>query len=224
MAEFSASLYVRKVEPGHVRSFWDLKRKWLLDKDSNGHRPVDVGPLWLGLQLPSYREGNLYRVLVYDKGAYVLEMLRALLEDPRLPEPDQRFIDMMKDFTATYASKNASTEDFRKIVEKHSGHSMDWFFNEWVYGRDVPHYDFHYNLADGEGGKTILEYWLKQSEVSDQFVMRLTVFAHLNGQPHLLGFFGAQGSREIHGKVALPFRPEKVTLDEFHSILCTVSQ
>ena len=224
LAEFSASLYVRKVEPGQVRSFWDLKRKWLLDKDRAGHRPVDVGPLWLGLQLPSYSEGNLYRVLVYDKGAYVLEMLRALLEDPQLREPDQRFIDTMKDFTTTYASKNASTEDFRKIVEKHSSQPMDWFFNEWVYGRDVPHYDFHYNLADGEGGKTILEYWLKQSEVSDQFVMRLPLFAYVNGQPHLMAVLGVQGSREVHGKAALALHPEKVTLDEFHSILCTVSQ
>jgi hypothetical protein len=151
-AEFSAGLYVRKSEPGKVRSFWDLKRKWLLDKNALGHRPVDVGPLWLGLQLPAYLEENLYFVLVYYKGAYVLEMLRALMEDPKLREPDQRFIEMMRDFAATYASKNASTEDFRKMVEKHSGQPMDWFFNEWVYGREVPHYDFRYNLKDGGDG------------------------------------------------------------------------
>jgi hypothetical protein len=223
-AEFSASLYVRKLEPGKVRGFWDLKRKWLLDKDAAGHRPVDVGPLWLGLQLPSYMEGNLYRILVYDKGAYVLEMLRVLLEDPRLREPDQRFIETMRDFRATYASKNASTEDFRKIVEKHFGEPMEWFFNEWVYGREVPHYDFHYDLKDGGGGKTILEYSLKQSEVSDQFAMRVPVYVQVNGQPRRLGFLAIQGPREVHGQVALPFRPEKVTLDEFHSILCTVSQ
>jgi hypothetical protein len=223
-AEFSAGLYVRKFEPGKVRSFWDLKRKWLLDKDAAGRRPVDVGPLWLGLQLPDYLEGNLYYVLVYYKGAYVLEMLRALIENPRLPEPDQRFIEMMRDFAATYASKNASTEDFRKVVEKHFGEPMDWFFNEWVYGREVPHYDFHYNLKDGGGGKTILEYSVKQSDVSDQFAMRVPFYAHVNGQPRRLGFFLIHGPREVHGEIPLPLRPEKVTLDEFHSILCTASQ
>jgi aminopeptidase N len=223
-AEFSASLYVRKFGPGKVRSFWDLKRKWLLDKDSAGHRPVDVGPLWLSLQLPTYQEGNLYQVLVYYKGAYVLEMLRVLMENPKLQEPDQAFIEMMRDFAATYGSKNASTEDFRKIVEKHIGESMEWFFNDWVYGRDVPHYDFHYNLKDGGGDKTILECSLKQSEVSDQFAMRVPVYVHVNGQPRRLGFIAVQGSREVHGSVTLPLRPEKVTLDEFHSVLCTVSQ
>ncbi|MGO8734211.1 MAG: M1 family metallopeptidase [Terriglobia bacterium] len=223
-AEFSAGLYLRKSEPGKVRSFWDLKRKWLLDKNALGHRPVDVGPLWLGLQLPAYLEGNLYLVLVYYKGAYVMEMLRALMEDPKLREPDQRFIEMMRDFAATYASKNASTEDFRKMVEKHSGQPMDWFFNEWVYGREVPHYDFHYDLKDGGGGKTTLEYFVKQSEVSDQFTMRVPVYAHVKGQPRRLGFITIQGPQEIHGEVPLPMRPEKVTLDEFHSILCTVNQ
>ena len=223
-AEFSAGLYVRKSEPGKVRSFWDLKRKWLLDKNALGHRPVDVGPLWLSLQLPAYLEGNLYLVLVYFKGAYVLEMLRALMEDPKLREPDQRFIEMMRDFAETYASKNASTEDFRRIVEKHSGQPMDWFFNEWVYGREVPHYDFHYDLKDGGGGKTTLQYFVKQSEVSDQFTMRVPVYAHVKGQPRRLGFITIQGPREIQGEVPLSLRPEKVTLDEFHSILCTVSQ
>lgn len=224
MAEFSAGLYVRKSEPGKVRSFWDLKRKWLLDKDTAGHRPVDVGPLWLGLQLPTYQEGNLYRVLVYDKGAYVLEMLRVLLEHLKRRDPDQRFIEMMRDFAATYASKNASTEDFRRVVEKHAGEPMEWFFNEWVYGREVPHYDFRYNLKDGGGGKTVLEFSVKQSDVSDKFVMRVPVYAHANGQLSRLGFFTIHGSREIHGEVSLPTRPEKVTLDEFHSILCTVNQ
>ena len=223
-ADFSAGLYVRRIEPGKIRSYWDLKRKWLLDKDTAGHRPVDVGPLWLSMQLPTYMEGNLYLVLVYYKGAYVMEMLRALMENPALREPDERFIAMMKDYGATYASMNASTEDFRRIVEKHFGQPMDWFFNEWVYGREVPHYDFHYDLKDGSGGKTILEYSVKQSEVSDQFMMRVPFYAYVNGQPRRLGFFVIHGPQEIHGEIPLPLRPEKVTLDEFHSILCTVSQ
>jgi len=224
LAEFSAGLYVRKFGPGKPQDFWDLKRKWLLDKDAEGHRPVEVGPLWLSLQLPTYLERNLYQILVYFKGAYVLEMLRVLMENPQLPEPDQRFIETMRDFAATYASKNASTEDFRRLVEKHTGQPMDWFFNEWVYGREVPHYDFHYNLKDGGGRKTILEYSLKQSEVSDQFTMRVPVYVHIYNRPRRLGTLTIQGPREIHGELSLLLHPEKVTVDEFHSILCTVSQ
>ena len=48
---------------------------------------------------------------------------------------------------------------------------MDWFFNEWVYGTEIPEYDFKYSLNPGEGGKTVLKMSLTQSGVSDKFTM-----------------------------------------------------
>ncbi len=63
------------------------------------------------------------------------------MHDPQTGDKD--FIAMMHDFVATYLHKNASTESFKLIVEKHmkpsldSGRGtarMDWFFREWVYG------------------------------------------------------------------------------------------
>jgi aminopeptidase N len=223
-AEFSASLFLRQFEPGKVRSFWDLKRKWLLSNDSAGHPPVDVGPIWLGAQLPSYREPQLYRILVYDEGAYVLEMLRILMWDGRSKNPNERFIATMHDFVSTYAGKNASTADFERVVEKHMGRPMDWFFNEWVYGTETPHYDFKYNLTDMGGGKTKLDMSLTQSEVSGSFRMEVPVGIVINGQPHRLAFVGVEGLRTVTGSVVLPIRPEKVVLDADRSILCTVQQ
>jgi len=54
--------------------------------------------------------------------------------------------------------------------------------------------------------------------------MRMPVYGTISGQSRRLGFLTIQGSSEIHGQMPLPVRPEKVTLDEFHSMLCTVSQ
>jgi Peptidase family M1 domain len=224
MAEFSASLYLRQFEPKKLDSFWDLKRKWLLSKDAEGHRPVDVGPIWLGAQLPSYHEPELYRILVYDKGAYVLEMLRTLMRDPTSKNPDARFIATMHDFTSTYAGKNASTQDFQRMVEKHMGRSMDWFFNEWVYGTETPHYDFKYSLTDAGGGKTRLQMSVTQSGVSDSFRMEVPVDALVNGRTIRLGLMGVQGSRTATGSLVLPVRPNRVVLDAGRSILCTLRQ
>ena len=223
-ADFSAGLYFRKFDPKKVKEFWELKRKWLLSKDPAGNRPVDVGPLWLGVQLPSYNEPRSYQILVYSKGAYVLEMLRMLMEDTRSPNPDARFIAMMHDFVNTYSAKNPSTEDFRHVVEKHTKEPVDWFFNEWVYGTEIPHYDFSYQLKDGAEGKTILQVSATQSEVSESFQMRLPIYAYLNGEARRLGFIGIKGSTTSTGEVPLPFRPEKVVLDENHSVLCTIKQ
>ena len=38
--------------------------------------------------------------------------------------PDEDFINMMKDYVATYGEKNPSTDGFQKIVEKHL--TPDW--------------------------------------------------------------------------------------------------
>jgi hypothetical protein len=189
-----------------------------------GHRPVDVDPLWLNYQTNSFMEPGTSRHLIYDKGSYVLEMLRTLMEDPRQKNPDATFIAMMRDFVSAYAGQNASTEDFRRTVEKHSGQSMEWFFNQWVYGTEVPHYEFSYQLKDGGGGKTLLQYALTQSEVSDSFFMKMPIYAHINGNPRRLGFITVKGPTTSRGEVPLPFRPEKVTADEYHSVLCTLKE
>ncbi|MGH9452384.1 MAG: M1 family aminopeptidase, partial [Terriglobia bacterium] len=143
-ADFSAALYLQAFEPKEWNAFWDLQRRQLLEKDRAGQRPVDGGPLWLNYQLNQYEAPGVSTTLIYDKGAYVLEMLRMLMENSRSDQPDAAFISMMKDFVSTYAGKNASTEDFQSIVAKHMKDNMDWFFNEWVYGTEVPHYDFQY--------------------------------------------------------------------------------
>jgi hypothetical protein len=223
-AHFSAALYLKQFDPKQFREFWDLRRKWLLSNDQTGHRPVDVGPLWLNYQTNSYPEPRTSARLIYDKGSYVLEMLRTLMEAPKQKNPDAPFIAMMRDYASTYAGKNASTEEFRRIVEKHSGEPMEWFFNQWVYGMEVPHYGFSYQLKDAGGGKTVLQFALTQSGVSDSFFMKMPIYAYVNGGPRRLGFITVKGPTTSKGEVPLPFSPEKITADENHSILCTMKQ
>ncbi|MBZ5566053.1 MAG: hypothetical protein LAP13_27000 [Acidobacteriia bacterium] len=223
-AEFSAALFLRQFEPKNVKSFWDLKRRWLLSKNRAGHRPVDVAPVWLGLRSNSYMEPGNYQALVYFKGAYILEMLRVLMEDLRSPNPNAKFIAMMKDFVSTYSGKNASTEDFRRIVNRHCGESMDWFIDEWVYGTATPHYGLNYSLQQGDNGKTILQISVTQSDVPKDFRMRVPIYVTIDGQPRRLGFVSVEGTTAVKANIPLPMRPQKVTLDEYHSILCTVSE
>lgn len=223
-AEFSAGLYLWRADPKQFVSFYNLKRKWLLENNREGRHPVDVGPPTLGVQLMSYIEPLNYQNVVYYKGAYILEMLRTIMEDSRAKNPDQRFIDTMRDFTSTYAGKNASTADFQKVVEKHMGESMDWFFNEWVYGTEVPHYDFSYQLRKGDGGKTVAHMVLKQSGVSDSFYMRIPFYATLKGKTMRVGQVAIKGQSTAEGDIPFGFTPDKVSIDEYHRILCTTNQ
>jgi len=185
---------------------------------------VDVGPLWLNFQTDSYLEPRESYYLRYEKGAYVLQMLRTLMEDSRAQDPNGRFIETMHDFVSTYAGKNASTQDFQHVVARHMNDPMDWFFNEWVYGTEIPTYRFSYDLKDAGGGKTALHMDLAQSGVSDSFFMKVPVYVWVQGQPRRLGLLGVKGSANSTADVTLPVRPDKVTLDEYHTILAEEKQ
>ncbi|MGH9377388.1 MAG: M1 family metallopeptidase [Terriglobia bacterium] len=223
-ADFSAALYLEMYEPKKLKDFWDLDRTYLLNKDASGHRPVDVGPIWLNYQTDSYLEPKESYQLRYAKGSYVLEMLRAIMQDPRSKNPDANFIAMMRDFVQTYAGKNASTEDFERVAEKHYGRPLAWFFNEWVYGTEVPAYNFQYQLSDAPQGKTLLRMTLTQSGVSNSFGMDVPLYIYLQGQPRFIGFIAIQGSRTLSFNARLPVHPEKVAIDVNHSLLANEHQ
>jgi hypothetical protein len=221
IAEFASGLYLRQFQPKDVNDFWNQKRFWLLSKNAAGYRPIDAGPIWLNAQLGDYEESRNTQ-LIYHKGAYVLEMLRALMYDTKQKNPDSRFITMMRDFVKTYAGQNASTEDFQKIVEKHFGESMDWFFHQWVYGTAVPSYDFSYELQDTGTGQTQLIMTISQYDVPDTFKMRLPVYWVVKNEMTYLGAMPVGGSNPKKISINIPLHPDRVLLDPLHSILTNV--
>ncbi len=223
-ADFVTSMYLRQFDPKALGEFRDIRRKWLLSKSPAGYRPVDAGPMCLGGQLNEYDAKTNSVYLNQFKGGYVMEMIRVLMFDPKLKNPNARFIAMMHEFTSTFAGQNVSTEDFRKIVEKHAGMSMEWFFEQWVYGSQTPVYDFSYQLSGADGGQTEVTLSLTQSAVSDSFKMQLPLYAVVNGQQQYLGLIGVSGTKPLKTSLKLPMRPEKVVLDPERSILAEIRQ
>src|SRR5208283_4292036 len=126
-----------------------------------------------------------YRNLIYPKGAFVLHMLRMMMWTPQ--EKDVGFSAMRGDLVNTYRDKPATTEDFQRIVEKHMTKSMDlthngkmdWFFDEWVRGTELPDYAFTYTLEKTPEGKVLLSWTLRQSNVSDGFQMPVPIYLEM---------------------------------------------
>jgi hypothetical protein len=223
-AAFASLMYLRQFDSSELDSFMDIRRKWLLEKNALGYRPVDAGPVWLNRQLNEYRAESNSSFANRYKGGYILEMLRMLMHDTSMQNPDARFIAMMREFTKTYAGKNASTQDFQQIVEKHTGRSMQWFFDQWIYGSETPTYDFSYQLSDAGDGKTELTISLTQSDVPESFMMMLPLYAVVDGKQQYLGLIGIAGTKNLKTSLQLPMRPEKVILDPNRSILAEINQ
>lgn len=66
------------------------------------------------------------RRLVYDKGAYVMHLLREEMGDAA-------FWKGLKDYTRKYWGQSVTTADFQNSMEKSSGRNLSAFFNKWVY-------------------------------------------------------------------------------------------
>ena len=140
---------------------------------------------------------------------------------------DKPFIAMMHDFVESHRDKPASTESFKAIVQKHMSKTMDlmgngridWFFNEWVYGMQIPKYHLDYQLTPAEGGKTNLHMTISQSEVDENFVMLVPVFADFGKGMVRIGQLGVKGNSSRSINVPLPMQPKKVTLNAYKELL-----
>jgi aminopeptidase N len=179
----------------------------------------------MGLRLISMKNQNGYDSVVYRKGAYVLHMLRQLMYDSKLG--DQPFIDMMHDFVEHYRNRNASTEAFQRVVERHMSpsmdvagdHKMDWFFSEWVYGTAVPRYKLDYTVTPTNDGKWQLKGQLTQSDVPRAFAMPVPVYLDFGGQVAQLGRAKMVGNTTVELNVTLPKQPKRVLINYWHDVL-----
>lgn len=204
-ASFSAGLYLQTTKGfERFREYWQDQRKEVLEKNRFGHAPNDAGPIVLGFRLGMAEklEGS-YR-LIYSKGAFVLHMLRMLMWDRQAG--DKAFIEMMKDFTKTYAHRAASTEDFKRVAEKHitpaanlfGDGKLDWFFNQWVYGTEIPTYEFTSEIKHEGGNKYTLSGVVTQSGVSPNFVMPVPLYVDFGENQYVrLGRLVVQGTTEV---------------------------
>ena len=82
---------------------------------------------------------NVWRIfsgaLSYDKGAYVLHMLRHVVGDTD-------FFNGLLAYRDQHYMGVATTEDFQAVMEEESGIDLEAFFYQWIYSEGHPNYDY----------------------------------------------------------------------------------
>lgn len=101
----------------------------------------------------------------YQKGAWVLHMLRARLGD-------DAFFRGIRSYYQAHANATASTEDLRKALEKSSGQDLRAFFQRWIYDSGHPQYElsWQFGLAKGGTRNRELRLTLKQLQPGNVFL------------------------------------------------------
>jgi aminopeptidase N len=63
--------------------------------------------------------------IIYQKGGWTLHMLRSMVGD-------EAFWKGIREYYAQYRNANASTADFRRVMQEVSGQELGWFFDQWL--------------------------------------------------------------------------------------------
>ena len=229
-SEFSTSLFILyvKKDVNKFNAFWDDQRTRILEASpaTMGKKPFSVGPVTQGYRLNSAKTGSVAQRMIYPKGAYILHMLRMMMYDHR-GGGDARFQKMMREFLAAHYNKDISTNDFKLAVEKHmlptmdlgGTGTMDWFFDNWVYGTDIPSYKLTWSTSNVDG-KTVLNGQLTQSGVSDKFRMAVPLYLDFGNGPVFFAAARITGNKSIDLKgIPLPGTPKKIMIGALSDVL-----
>ncbi len=68
---------------------------------------------------------------VYQKAGWVLHMLRAAMGT-------EKFWTGIREYYRRYRNLNASTDDFRQVMEQAAGTDLSWFFDQWLRRPGMP--------------------------------------------------------------------------------------
>ena len=190
---------------------------------SDGH---EAGALALGYRListePRNDAGIDHRILIYEKGAYVLHMLRSMLLD-RETGDDARFRDLMRGYAVAHLGRVMSARSFEDAVTAAFGEPMGWFFDQWVYGVDVPTYrvDLDVSPVVDQPAPFLLHGRVRQEDVPDGFRMPVPVRLTFDDRPPLVRHILVDAP-EVSVELPLPARPDRIEFNAGHAVLARV--
>ena len=203
-AQYAAALWMR-----HSRgeeAFENVLRRlgrWALRENAEG-------PIHLGHRL-GHVAGNpqIYRAIVYNKGAYVLHMLRGIVGD-------DAFRQAARSLQESHRFRKIGTHDVQEALEQVSGKQLGPYFQEWVYGTLLPHLEVTRKVENAGGNRVVVD--VRARDLPGPVPLLLSV-VHAGGRTSrtvTLEPSGGQFDFETKGSVA------RVEVNEDRGLLATV--
>jgi aminopeptidase N len=153
---------------------------------------------------------NLFRVLSansYDKGAWVLHMLRATVGD-------EAFFAGIRRYYSDHLHGTALSADLREIMEETSGKDLGWFFEQWLYRPGYPQVRVDYSWDAGEKKVRV-----QVRQVQDWGAFRFPLDLQAEGEGYSLRRTFEVRDRESSFEWELPSAPQRVDADPDNDIL-----
>ncbi len=141
------------------------------------------------------------------KGAAVLHMLRHVVGD-------EKFFEIVKQYTQSFTWKSATTEDFKNIAERVTGQDLDYFFIQWIESSGAPEFKLEYTVFRTQKGFRVMG---KIAQDLDTFRMPVDLKIETEGNPEQKRVEVVGTSSEF--SVDTFGKPKSVTIDPNNRVL-----
>ncbi len=176
-------------EERYMASFEDVKRPIIEDE------PVDLF--------------QLLNANNYQKGAWVLHMLRQLIGD-------EAFFDGIRRYYAEFLHATALSSDLQRVMEESSGKELGWYFDQWLRHPGYPEVEARASWNDAA---RTLELQIIQSQSWPAFRFPLRIDVEGEGLSLTRTYWIEE--RESRFVWSMPGRPNAVIVDPENALLGT---
>jgi hypothetical protein len=157
----------------------DEYRTHLLSETPEGKTLESAGPIVWGSRLNSSQTSTSWRAIMYEKGAWIIHMLRVRMGDAT-------FLKMLNALAQRNRYKQVSTDDFRKLAAEFlpaasDDAKLENFFEQWVYGTGIPSLKLSQSVK-GKAPKVRVQGSIAQSGVGEEFSIAVPVEIQLPGR------------------------------------------
>ncbi len=219
LANYSSLLYLEKKRGAKaMEDVLEDFRDTLIKRDAKGATTESAGPITWGFRLESTGNPAARDDITYDKGAWVLHMLRRRMGDGP-------FLKMLSELRRRYDSRTVSTAQFAALVKEFApprtagamAFNADSFFDNWVYSTGIPALKLEYT-AKGVAPAVKLSGTIEQSGVDDDFSIQAPVeIQFAKGPPQVIWVQTSNGGATF--SATLTQAPLKISIPEGRDLL-----
>jgi aminopeptidase N len=176
------------------------------------------GPIIWGSRLRSSLQPAAWRIITYEKGAWVMHMLRRRLGD-------DNFLKMLGALRKQHEFRPVSTDQFRELAAgflppDYSDPQLESLFGQYVYDTGIPELQMTHKMVR-QGARWRVSGQVTQSGVGDDFTVLAPIEVHFaKGGPQTVWVRTTTDEPAVW-QVTVAQQPVRVLLDPGRSVLST---